>query len=248
MKKQHAAKQPPRITCEAPVKEREHHYPVWYQKDLFGSDIQHSTASLKSLVEEASTGRFKLPKFQRPYVWTDEQVIKLFDSFIQGFHVGSLLVWEQYKIPASTEVFGGVTIESKEHRILLIVDGQQRLGSIISAALSGRFWFDLAKGCLTTEGPGPWRAPAEQFLVRGRTAKDLWWYQKHAAEFNLPEEDVLDAWVAMQDTLDRVYVSYIRMGYNWSLDRVMESYRRLNTEGTPMDPELLKAALEKALQ
>jgi hypothetical protein len=57
-----------------------------------------------------------------------------------------------------------------------------------------------------------------------------------------------EQWVAMHDTLNNVHMSAIRLGSEWTLPRVMESFRRLNTEGTPMDAAMLEAALARATE
>lgn len=241
--KRKPTKAPP-APAQPPPPERERYVPKW-SHDYYGS-TQHTTFSLGTLVEEVQSGRFRLPRFQRGWVWTDDQVIRLFDSLIRGFHVGSLLLWEQYDLPPSVERFGEVEVTSAGMTYpYLVVDGQQRIGSLMRAALSGRFWFDLEEGVLVTS-PGVLRAPAGQFLVRHGTADNLKWPEKHAAEHGLPSEHVWDAWVTMMDVFSRTYISAVKIGHEWGLDRVMESFRRLNVEGTKMDLGELEAALKMA--
>lgn len=231
--------------------EREHHYPAWFTRASSGS-VNHSTDTLDSVVKAIRMGVFRLPRFQRPYVWTDEQVIRLFDSFFCGYHVGSLLVWERHDLPASREVLGGVEVACPAGGGLLVVDGQQRIGAIAAVALSGRFWFHTRDGRLTTEGPGPWLAPAAGFLTPSAMRDMFDEYKQHAAEHRLDPNDVLDAWTAVLLAMERAQISSIRIGgfcsRGWDLPRVMESFRRLNTEGTPMDPGHLEAALARALE
>lgn len=126
----------------------------------------------------------------------------------------------------------------------LVVDGQQRLASIATAALSGRFWLDLDAGTLVTSA-GPWRIPAAYIIDREKhDAFD--WPEPHAAEHGLRATHVRDAWMTMEGIISRVYISAIRLGTDWSLDRVVETFRRINTEGTPMSPEDLRHGLERA--
>ncbi|WP_087646498.1 DUF262 domain-containing protein [Caballeronia choica] len=37
------------------------------------------------MIEDIKQGRVKIPKFQRPYVWEDEQALKLLDSVASSF-------------------------------------------------------------------------------------------------------------------------------------------------------------------
>jgi hypothetical protein len=198
------------------------------------------------MVQYVMEGEIRLPKFQRGWVWSDEQVVRLFDSLIRGYHVGSLLIWERYQLKASTEIFGGIPVNAPAPRYsgYLLVDGQQRVASLMMAAFSGRFWFDLQEGSLVLES-GPWRAPAEHFL-RGHMSDFLDWPRQHAADHGLNEALVWDSWTAMADVLQRCAFSAVRLGNDWTLDRVMETFRRINTEGTKMDPSELEEALRRA--
>lgn len=224
---------------------RPHYRPAWVVERR-RHDVQHATVSLYELVEDVQAGLFRLPRFQRPFVWTDEQVIRLFDSMTRGYHVGSLLLWEQYGLPRSTEHFGEIAVESTtEHHVALVVDGQQRIVAVATAALSGRFYVDMETGALVTT-PGPMRAPAAHFLLRGADFDNFEWVREHAATHGLPYEMVWDAWCASHDPIGYHYLSIVRLGRGWTLEEVVESYRRLNTEGTPMDPGDLAAGLARA--
>lgn len=45
--------------------------------------------------DEAEGGGFWLPNIQRPFVWSEEQMARLFDSIIREYPVPStLLVWK----------------------------------------------------------------------------------------------------------------------------------------------------------
>lgn len=198
-------------------------------------------------MEAIQAGEFRIPRFQRSFVWTDEQVIRLFESLLSGYHIGTMILWERWDLPESRESIGGIEVVSPtKSTVMLVVDGQQRLGSIAQAALSGRFWFDMQAGQLTTSGPGPWRVPAGYVLGRGHYHEMFDWYVAHADEHGLDREDVFDAWGATANVLDRIYVSAVRLGRRWTIDAVMESFRRLNTEGTRMDPAELEEALRRA--
>lgn len=224
--------------------------PAWYA-GRFG-DLQHSTRSLRQLVEIIATGALRLPRWQRPFVWTDEQVIRLFGSFIGGYHVGSVILWDQpIARTATVEVFGGIEVVSPADGWppSMVVDGQQRLGSLYAMAMSGRFYVDMIEGCLVCE-PGPWRIPAAMVLDRNRTRSGYTyqWHREHATEHGLDEHDVSDAMCAVQDTLDNRYVSAVILPRDWDRARVVESFKRLATEGTRMDPMHLDAALARATE
>lgn len=83
--------------------------------------------SLSKLMDDIEMGEIGLPDIQRPFVWKNVKVNRLFDSMYKGYPVGYLLFWEN-------EVEKGVkNIGTNDHQRvphLLIVDGQQRLTSL----------------------------------------------------------------------------------------------------------------------
>ncbi|NNB98451.1 DUF262 domain-containing protein [Corallococcus exiguus] len=48
---------------------------------------------LRELLEEVQLGTIQIPAFQRNYIWSDEQRLRLMDSIWRGIPIGSLLVW-----------------------------------------------------------------------------------------------------------------------------------------------------------
>lgn len=90
--------------------------------------------NLTTLVENIDLGIIGLPDIQRPFVWPDIKVRRLFDSMYRGFPVGYLLFWQNALVEGSKEI--GIGAKQK-HPSLLIVDGQQRLTSLY-AVLKGK--------------------------------------------------------------------------------------------------------------
>lgn len=221
-------------------------YPPWYRGRRY-SEVQHWSPSVRALVEDAQDGGYRLPIFQRPYVWSDDQIVGLFDSMLSGYHCGSLLVWEQPVLPPSVERFREVEIQSPGTDYpVIVVDGQQRLGAILSVGLSGRWWFDLQTGGITTRGGGAWHVPAGLAMRRDQSDEMFDWYRAHATQHGIDSMLVRDALLALSITLDRSYVSMVRLGRDWTLERVLVSYARLATTGTPMDPAHLAEGLRRA--
>ncbi len=84
-----------------------------------------------------------LPAIQRPFVWEPEQIVRLFDSLMQGYPISSFLFWglkeenrqnwEVYKFIQDFK-FGEIhdeKVESGNGDITLVLDGQQRLTSLL---------------------------------------------------------------------------------------------------------------------
>lgn len=89
-----------------------------------------TTVELDDLVSLAWTGRIRVPHFQRDFRWTREDVIRLFDSIVKGYPVGSLLLWRR---PAAARRvrLGALSINAPAvDQALWVVDGQQRITSL----------------------------------------------------------------------------------------------------------------------
>lgn len=54
---------------------------------------QPNIVRLPQLLQEIRKGEIRIPRFQRPFVWTPDQRLLLFDSIYQGMPIGSILVW-----------------------------------------------------------------------------------------------------------------------------------------------------------
>ena len=81
----------------------------------------------KDLVDDALSGKLRLPEFQRDWKWTRSQVLRLFDSIRKNYPIGGFLTLEASDgLNLSPRLFEGignghVDIES------YVLDGQQRI-------------------------------------------------------------------------------------------------------------------------
>lgn len=106
-------------------------------------------------------GGFWLPNIQRPFVWSPEQIERLFDSIMREYPISTLLVWKT-RSPIRRRKF----IDNYHHRLkltdfyvpedagtkLLVLDGQQRLQALY-IGLCGSYerkelYFDILSGDL----------------------------------------------------------------------------------------------------
>ena len=95
---------------------------------------------------------------QRPFVWNEEQIARLFDSIMRGFPIGTVLIWRtdatvkcQHFVdewPVSSVVDAGAQQSTATKDIVL--DGHQRLQSLLvglAGSYSGReLYFDVTSG------------------------------------------------------------------------------------------------------
>ncbi|MGH3851591.1 MAG: DUF262 domain-containing protein, partial [Pseudonocardiaceae bacterium] len=92
-----------------------------------------TTFGLDDLVELAWSGHIRVPHFQRDFRWTRQDVIRLFDSVVKRYPVGSLLLWRR-PAPAQRLTLGALQIDAPQvDQALWVVDGQQRVTSLANA-------------------------------------------------------------------------------------------------------------------
>jgi len=82
---------------------------------------------------------YQLPSIQRPFVWTQDQTLRLLDSLMCGYPIGSLMVWKpKDKIrcrPFLDKYNDGERLiayppTKEDPRAYMVLDGQQRLQSL----------------------------------------------------------------------------------------------------------------------
>lgn len=94
---------------------------------------------VQNLNNPEEQGGFWLPNIQRPFVWKEEQIERLFDSILREYPIGSLLIWktkseikhrkfidnwhEGLKLP-------DFYVPQNTNQKMLVLDGQQRLQSL----------------------------------------------------------------------------------------------------------------------
>ncbi|WP_407364393.1 DUF262 domain-containing protein (plasmid) [Pseudomonas luteola] len=86
---------------------------------------------------------YYLPAIQRPYVWTPDQIIRLFDSLLKGYPISSFLFWDinpmqlerldVYKFVEDFKYgdFHNEAAALNDQPLTLVLDGQQRLTSLL---------------------------------------------------------------------------------------------------------------------
>ncbi len=98
------------------------------------SRLSTSTPIIASLIADVKKGEIKVPQFQRPFVWKDEQAVKLLDSIASNYPVGSLLLWRTTSKLATERNIGDFQLPKTDDLSPTdyVLDGQQRLTVIYS--------------------------------------------------------------------------------------------------------------------
>lgn len=92
--------------------------------------------TVRKLLGRVQAGEVRVPAFQRPLRWHATDVVRLFDSILKGYPIGSLLFWKQ-PLPADPALQIGsarVRVEAIPDG-WFIVDGQQRTTALAASLL-----------------------------------------------------------------------------------------------------------------
>ena len=103
-------------------------------KPNISSRLETGTPLLRDLITGVRKGETKIPKFQRRFVWGDEQALNLLDSIASNYPVGSLLLWRTNSKLAAERNLGEFLLPQTDDMSPTdyVLDGQQRLTVIYS--------------------------------------------------------------------------------------------------------------------
>ena len=132
--------------------------------------MQNQKRSFRKIVsylndEDSEGGGFWLPNIQRPFVWSEDQIARLFDSIMREYPISTLLVWKT-KEPIKHRAFidnyhRNIKLTDfhkpeNKHSKMMVLDGQQRLQSLyigLKGSYSGtsrELYLDILSGELVS--------------------------------------------------------------------------------------------------
>ncbi|MEU4561441.1 DUF262 domain-containing protein [Actinoplanes sp. NPDC023936] len=180
-------------------------------------------------------GRFRLPPFHRPYVWTAEQVVPFFESILAGRPTGMITIMESPAGP-STEWIGPVRITAPgDPSAWLVIDGSQRLGTLAGALLavdkagSGaiRLAYDLSSETLI-----PQREPGEPLDLPLDAALDP--YAFHSWLNGLDSDPLVERALEIRSRILDYRVGVVRIAHT-PLESAAEIFVSLNNGGVRLN-------------
>jgi hypothetical protein len=137
---------------------------------------------VKILNNPEEDGGFWLPNIQRPFVWSEEQICRLFDSIMREYPISTLLVWktrsevkcrkfiDNYRTTHSTHL-SDFFIPTNTAKKGLVLDGQQRLQSLCIGLCGSYEGRELYLNMLSGEATAP-EETKYQFAFRVNASDD----------------------------------------------------------------------------
>ena len=204
------------------------------------SNPKTESISLMDVIKYIGEGEYRIPRFQRNYVWKIDRVVDLIDSLLRGFPIGSIVLWQTKNELSEVKGFAGVQLPKRNpgKYTSYIIDGQQRLTSLYFAVKGLKAEqssvVDCSNICISLI------ASEKEQLV----------YQEIPAHAN-PDDFVYlkHLWDATGLTglhhSKRIFYYQLLMGYNIAaikldderlgLDEVVDIFERINLKGKPLN-------------
>lgn len=219
-------------------------------------DIGTDDKKIMEFVDQLAKDRFLIPTFQREFVWDPDNIIKLWDSILRFYPVGSILYWETDKYLHTHRKLGGFIFPNDEDTVrkfkewVYILDGQQRATSLLVSILGGKarvkeeeqfdytLYFDATNATFFFASDLEKRkakvSPA--FLIRLKDVPN-WSFDFYRQISN--EEGFNETIGNNLEQLSRIFTDYkislIRIK-GVDVNEVCEIFERINQEGKKLDP------------
>ncbi len=170
--------------------------------------------TIKEAIEHIHKKEYLLPAIQREFVWSSEQIEKLFDSLMRGYPISSFLFWKVEKNVQKNYQFYEFIREyherdffnnpkasvTGEDSITAILDGQQRLTSLY-IGLKGTYAYKLPKKRRDNSSAFPKRKLYLNLLAKPSNSDLQYDFQfKTEEEFRSQTEEEL--WFEIGDVMD----------------------------------------------
>lgn len=93
--------------------------------------------TINEIVKCITDGEYRIPRFQRDFVWDIKKSASLLDSIFKGFPISSVILWKTKNELTEIRNLGGIKIPGRDtgRYTSYIIDGQQRLTSLYFALL-----------------------------------------------------------------------------------------------------------------
>ena len=99
-------------------------------------NVKPEKVRLVRLISAIRAGSYRIPIFQRDFVWEGKDMLDLFDSISRGYPIGSLLFWIPMMKLKDTGQFGPYVILSGVDDYSYILDGFQRVSTLFGALIN----------------------------------------------------------------------------------------------------------------
>ncbi|QSJ19797.1 DUF262 domain-containing protein [Nostoc sp. UHCC 0702] len=92
--------------------------------------VKPDTIYLEDLLDDIANGGYRIPIFQRDFVWKSSQMLDLFDSILKGYPIGSLLFWKTKDYKTKDQIGPYIIKQEDSDDTKYVLDGFQRISTL----------------------------------------------------------------------------------------------------------------------
>jgi hypothetical protein len=222
-------------------------------------EITPQVVHLIDLLKWAREGRLRVPRFQRDYVWRRQDIVDLFDSISRQYPIGTLFLWGADPMPEHRDSIGPLRLPAYKGQIWLVLDGQQRLTTLVGVLLLGdslhiddpedpgrwRLFFDARSEGGFTHAPYNEDIP-DAYIPAPALLDTLKLFAEANRMIRSAGSQVAEKWVGRAQEVARAIQGYrvpiVQFTTN-NLSIAVESFSRLNKKGRSIGQDEMFSAL-----
>jgi uncharacterized protein with ParB-like and HNH nuclease domain len=190
--------------------------------------MSYKELTIKDVILKIGRNEIYLPAIQRKFVWDREQIIKLFDSIMRGYPIGTFLFWGLRGESKNDYTFYKFIQEYNEknnylnevasrpelkEEIIGVLDGQQRLSSMF-IALQGTYAYKKPYARWSDDSAFPKRYLCLDLLKNPNSGEDGGFEFKFLTEDEITEKEDTHLWFPIKEILrwreDSDYILYAK--------------------------------------
>ena len=231
--------------------------------------------SIGSYLDEFEQGVFQVPSFQRDFLWSNDDIINLFDSIRNKYPIGSIQFWQPFYensnvwIEQENNYIGPYKVvnTNQEPKPIFILDGLQRLSSLFGCLINPEKYnknrLILNESLRNDKFRIYYDLHEEEFFILRKNQKNTLRhqvplfalistsdYRKFARENieTIEDKSKIDLYNDRADELSKIILNYEISSVdilNASVDEAVEIFWRVNKKGIQISKDWIVNALTK---
>jgi hypothetical protein len=221
--------------------------------------VKPDTIFLEELLKEIANGEYRIPKFQRDFVWKTSQMIELFDSILNGYPIGSLLFWKT-KDYETRDKIGPYTISKVSSDFRYVLDGFQRISTLFGVLTNPKnfnveensyelkafsIFFDIRENNFSFIRSKKDKKLFYIPLYKIYDNRELFNFFRELDKENITEaekNEYIDNARNLHDVLHKYKLPYVEIK-GGEIRSAVQIFSRINSTGTPISEDFMLSAL-----
>jgi len=217
--------------------------------------VKPDIAYLEDLLVDVANGSYKIPEFQREFIWKSNQMIQLFDSILRGYPIGSLLFWKAEGVYDTDNEIGPYIINKKTDDFKYILDGFQRISTLFGVLINPKNFDDEKNPKKMSDFLIYFDIEENNFIKTKKNLavelykiydnRELFTYLREMDKSPISENDkniYIDRLRNLHDTLHKYKVPYVEIKGS-DINSAVDIFERVNSAGTKISKDYILAAL-----